>query len=139
VRHRCEQAGGDCENSETAFHGDMLQITEQPSGAGGSRWPTGNAAREASRPENGSSNLLLREFLGRLSSAHLDLDHGSAAGRRRQAANPVSSAKDVQAIKTIKAGRRSRRFGKRRLILVTGVTSAYRCQSDDCSSETFRP
>jgi hypothetical protein len=35
-------------------------------------------SHKASSPENGLSNLL-REFLGWLSNAHLDLDHGSAS------------------------------------------------------------
>jgi hypothetical protein len=60
----------------------MLQITEQQAAAGlGSRWPTAHASA-ATQPRSvqpsGLSNLL-REFLGWLSSAHLDLDHGSAA------------------------------------------------------------
>src|SRR5258705_5492099 len=60
---------------------------------GGPHTPTRRPSREASSPENGLSNLL-REFLGRLPSAHLDLDHGSAALPRRQAANSVSAVKD---------------------------------------------
>src|SRR2546430_7339664 len=69
------------------FIGDMLQITEQQAAAGlGSRWPTahtGAATRLRNvQPKNGLSNLL-REFLGRPSSAHLDLDHGSAAAAPR--------------------------------------------------------
>ncbi|KRR03001.1 hypothetical protein CQ10_18465 [Bradyrhizobium valentinum] len=59
----------------------MLQITEQHAAGLASRWPTahkrGDPRREASSPESGLSNLLL-EFLGRLSSADLDLDYGSA-------------------------------------------------------------
>jgi hypothetical protein len=61
----------------------MLQITESNGGGVGiavadRHTPARRASREASSPENGLTNLL-REFLGRLSSAHLDLDHGSAA------------------------------------------------------------
>jgi hypothetical protein len=62
----------------------MLQITESNGGGVGiavadrTHTPARRPSREASNPENGLSNLL-REFLGQLSSAHLDLDHGSAA------------------------------------------------------------
>jgi len=57
----------------------MLQITEQQVAAGlGARWPTahrcGDPAAKPSNPENGLSDLL-REFLGRLSTDGIDLDH----------------------------------------------------------------
>jgi len=60
----------------------MLQITEQQAAAGlGSRWPTAHtgAATQPRSVQPKKRAEQLREFLGRLSNAHLDLDHGSAA------------------------------------------------------------